>query len=497
MTRLVPTVLILLVGLSQGAHSQSHHAGDVTLEPYSFRTFDGAEHQAELGHVWVRENRRGASTRLLQIAFVRLRSDARKPRPPVVFLPGGPGIPGTAMARVPVYYELFQKLQSLSDVVIPDQRGIGMSSPNTRCPVAPSLPPDVFATETGFRDVLIAQAHACSDYWRAQGIDLASFTTAASADDLEDLRRALGAERLGLLAHSYGTSLALEAIRRHGEHLDRVVLSGVEGPDHALQTPLAFDFALQKLSLLAATSPKVHSAFPDTYQEFQRVLDRVNREPLTVHIRSGASQQDVDLRVGAFLLEFAVKNMLPNGRKADRIPAFVYSLAKGDTSQLTGIVQDLYNGLASGSTAMEFAVMCSDGWSGSRRQLAQEQASHSVFGDAPFVQLDPRLCSGVSAARPESDSLLPVWSSVPTLLLSGTLDSNTPVYQAEEVLWGLANGGSVIVENGFHETLPSPEVQAIVMEFFSGSDIRRRTVPFAPPSFLTIEEAERPAQAAH
>jgi pimeloyl-ACP methyl ester carboxylesterase len=201
--------------------------------------------------------------------------------------------------------------------------------------------------------------------------------------------------------------------------------------------------------------------------------------------------------VGAFLLQFAIKNMLPNGRKADRIPALVYSLANGDTSLLTGIVQDLSNGLTSGSTAMAFAVMCSDGWSSSRRQLAQEQASHSVFGDAPFVHLDARLCSKVSATRPTSDSLLPIWSSVRTLLISGTLDSNTPVSQAEEVLWGLANGGSVIVENGFHETLPSPDVQAIVTEFFSGADVSRRIIQLAPPSFLTIKEAETSQQVAH
>jgi pimeloyl-ACP methyl ester carboxylesterase len=497
MARVVPSFLILLVGLPLAAHSQSHHAGDLTLEPYSFRTFDGSDHPAELGHLWVRENRRGPSDRLIQIAFVRLRSSAQKPRSPVVFLPGGPGIPGIAMARVPVYYELFQKLQSLSDVILPDQRGIGMSSPNTQCPEARSPPPDVFAKESGFQDLLIARAHACADYWLAQGIDLASFNTAASADDLEDLRRALGAARLSLLAHSYGTSLALEAVKRYGEHLDRVVLSGIEGPDHALQMPLVFDFALRKLSLSAATSSKVRNAFPDTYQEFQRVLDRLKREPLTVHVRSGSAKQEVDLRVGAFLLQFAIKSMLPNGRKADRIPALVYSLANGDTSLLTGIVQDLYNGLTSGYTAMQFAVMCSDGWSNSRRQLAQEQAAHSVFADVPFFQHDARLCSGVSATRPASDSLLPIWSSVPTLLISGTLDGNTPVYQAEEVLWGLANGGSVVVENGFHETLPSSEVQAIVTEFFSGAEVKRRIVQFAPLNFLTIEEAKTSQLVAH
>jgi hypothetical protein len=179
-------------------------------------------------------------------------------------------------------------------------------------------------------------------------------------------------------------------------------------------------------------------------------------------------------------------------RPDGRIPALVYSLAKGDPSLLTDSVQDIYNALSSGFTAMQFAISCSDGWSSGRRQLALEQASHSVFGDAPFVHLDPHLCGEMAAPGAPRDSLLPFWSSVPTLLVTGTPDSNTPGSQGEEVLWGLAHGGSLLVENGFHETLPSPEVQAVVTEFFSGVDIRRRVIEFPPPLFLTVEEAKTP-----
>src|SRR5258708_32636603 len=177
MVRTVPAALILLACFSVPAPAQSHRAGDPTLEPYSFRAFDGSAHPAELGHLWVRQNRSGSSERLIEIAFVRLRSTAQKPRPPVVFLPGGPGIPATAIGRVPVYYELFKKLQALSDVILPDQRGIGMSSPNTQCPEGPPPPPDVFVKEPAFRECLIARAQACAGYWRAKGVDLASFST--------------------------------------------------------------------------------------------------------------------------------------------------------------------------------------------------------------------------------------------------------------------------------------------------------------------------------
>ncbi len=485
--------LLALAGLALAAEAPSHHAGELSLEPYPFQTFDGAIHPAELGRLWVRENRDGTSDRLIQIAFVRLPSTAAKPRSPVVFLSGGPGVPGIVIGRVPVYYRLFEKLQALSDVILLDQRGVGMSSPNTACPEGTPPPPAAFETESGFRDALVAKARGCADSWRGDGLDVAAFTTAASADDVEDLRVALQADKVSLLAHSYGTAVALAAIRRHAAHLDRVALAGTEGPDQTVQLPMVWDFALRRLSAMAAAAPGLSGVFPDTYQEFQRVLEKAGKAPLSVPIQTGTKQRST-VHVGAFVLRLAVKNMLFTGRQADRIPALVYSLAQGDPTLLIPAVQSLYNALTSGFSAMQFSVSCSDGWSAERRGLAEAQASRSAFGDAPFVHLDAGLCGAVGAASPQSASLLPVWSSVPTLLVSGTLDSNTPAFQSDELVWGLSNGESVRVENGFHETLPSPGVQAIVMEFLGGADVGDRSVAIPPPTFLTIEEAHTDAR---
>jgi pimeloyl-ACP methyl ester carboxylesterase len=473
-----------------------HHAGELSLEPYPFQTFDGATHPAELGRLWVRENRDGPSDRLIQIAFVRLPSTAAKPRSPVVFLSGGPGVPGIVIGRVPAYHRLFEKLQTLSDVILLDQRGVGMSSPNTACPEGTPPPPAAFETEAGFREALMALARACTDHWRGEGLDVAAFTTAASADDVEDLRVALAADKVSLIAHSYGTAVALAAIRRHDAHLDRVALAGTEGPDQTVQLPMVSDFALRRLSVMAAAAPGLSGVFPDTYREFQQVLEKAGKEPLSVPIQTSSKQRST-VRVGAFVLRLTVKNMLFTGRQADRVPALVYSLAQGDSTLLIPAVQSLYNALTSGFSAMQFSVSCSDGWSPERRALAEEQASRSVFGDAPFVHLDPDLCGAAGSASPQSESLLPVWSAVPTLLVSGTLDSNTPAFQSDEIVWGLSNGASVRVENGFHETLPSPAVQAIIMEFLGGADVADRSVAIPPPTFLTIEEAHGDARTTH
>ena len=488
MTHFSVAALVVLGVSSVVAPAQSHRAGELNLEPYSFRTYDGRTHPAELGHLWVQVDRSAHSKGLIQLGFVRLRSTAQEPRSPIVFLPGGPGIPGTVLGAVPVYYELLDKLRTLSDVILLDQRGIGTSSPNTICPEEAAPPTDVFTAEASFRSAFIARAAECAVYWRAKGVSLESFSTASSAEDLEDLRRAMGANKLSLLAHSYGTALALEYARRHEENVDRMVLAGVEGPDEALQMPSVFDFGLRRISDLAASSP-LQKAFPDTYDEFQRVTNGLDGAPMKLRIRSAKANQDVDISVGAAVVQFIVKDMLSNGRKVGQVPALVYSLAQHDPSHIKEAVQDLYNNLASGFTAMQFAVLCSDGWSGGRRQLALEEARHSVFADLSFFHLDAELCDRIGIKAEPGDLLLPLWSSAHVLLISGTLDSNTPPFQAQRVLWGLPHGDFVSVENGFHETLPSETVQALVVEYLGGAVVSTKTVEFAPPSFVSISQA--------
>jgi len=48
------------------------------------------------------------------------------------------------------------------------------------------------------------------------------------------------------------------------------------------------------------------------------------------------------------------------------------------------------------------------------------------------------------------------------------MDSETPPGNAEDVRWGFSNSVHIIVENGFHETLPAREVQDLVVDFFKG-----------------------------
>jgi len=93
----------------------------VVRETTTVRAYDGRTMPGEFVSISLPE-RRGRPSRSVTFAALRLASTAERPGTPIVFLMGGPGIPGTAMARVPPYFTWFQRLRDLADVIIVDQR---------------------------------------------------------------------------------------------------------------------------------------------------------------------------------------------------------------------------------------------------------------------------------------------------------------------------------------------------------------------------------------
>jgi pimeloyl-ACP methyl ester carboxylesterase len=140
---------------------------------------------------------------------------------------------------------------------------------------------------------------------------------------------------------------------------------------------------------------------------------------------------------------------------------------------------------------MANAVDCSVGWTAERLAEAQRETPSALFSNVN-LQRTAEICKTTGVSERSSAFQPRLWSTLPALFISGTLDTNTPPFQAEEVRWGFPNSSHLIVENGGHETLPGSEVQTVVVDFFKGQDVKGRTVSFARPHFLTVEEAKLP-----
>src|SRR5690606_21223937 len=99
--------------------------------------------------------------------------------------------------------------------------------------------------------------------------------------DLDALRQALGAERVILVAHSYGTHLALAYIKRHGAHVERAVLGGVNGLDDRWREPIEGDRWIERVSERIGREGTLGPGY-DFTARVRRVLDSFEANPAIV-----------------------------------------------------------------------------------------------------------------------------------------------------------------------------------------------------------------------
>ncbi len=137
-----------------------------------------------------------------------------------------------------------------------------------------------------------------------QGIDLTAYHSAASAADLNDLRLALGYDKLNLYAVSYGTRLALTLMRDHPEAVRSAVLDSVYPLQVNLYTALApnADRAFNVFFARCAADPGCNSSYPDLRAVFYQTCGSVECSPVSLSLYAGGTQHNVRVD-GALLID--------------------------------------------------------------------------------------------------------------------------------------------------------------------------------------------------
>ncbi len=459
-------------------------AGDVTLESRQLIAGDGTKIEAEVGRLVVPENRAKSDSNLIELAFVRLKSTAKKPKAPLIFLHGGPGQSSTPQARNRRALSRWAKFLPICDVILLDQRGCGSSSPRLRWTPEEQVPTDLFSNENRALELMLKVNRQAAQYFRERGVDLAGYTTAESADDLNDLRIALGAEKISLFGFSYGTHLAQAAIRRHGEHIDNVVICGVEGLAMTHKYPLNMDIQFRKLALLASHDSGIAPHVNDLTALLTRVLAKLERTPMEVEILDDRDRK-VTIPVGKFGLQLILRFDMGDASDLPVFPKLLYTIDRGDPSVLAWFVRKRYN-MFRGVNVLTWVMDGASGASPQRWARIHAEAKQSIFGNVMNFPY-PQVKEAYGVPDLGEDFRAPLISDVRTLFLSGTLDWNTPPHQAEEVRWGFSNGTHLIVENAGHEQiLPQPAIAKAILDFLRGKDVRNVKVVLPMMKFVPI-----------
>lgn len=441
------------------------------------------------GRYEVFEDREAKRGRRIALNMVILPSLGKTHAPdPVFFLAGGPGQSAVSLASLLGEGPL-KDLRAERDLVFLDQRGTGASNP---------LNCDLFEDDTDLRNYFedmfpVKDVRACRARLE-RAADLGHYTTSVAVDDLDEVRGALGYGKINLYGGSYGTTVALDYMRRHGRHVRSAILAGVAPTNLELPLPFArgAQVAIDDLFDDCAAETACRSAFPNVRAELKSVLERLAKEPARVDVVNPFTQKPQRVALGRGVFGERLRMMLYDRDAASLIPLLVHRAHQGDFKpfvlatlpQARGIYQSVALG-------MYFTVTCSEDIPFIGDEELKRETAGTFLGEYR-VRVHQRACREWPRAAVPRDFTDPVASDAPVLLLSGEVDPASPHWIGAEVARHLPNGRQVTIPDGGHGYF-SPCISEMTATFLSrgsarGLDISCLQSVERPPFVTTVPE---------
>ena len=422
---------------------------------------------ARCGHVTVLLDPADPSAGTIAIGFeLYPRKDQHQPAlETIVATEGGPGYATTSSRWG--YLDLFRPLRDRRDLLLVDNRGTGTSAPIDCGPLQ------------SYRGNYINRAGLCG----AQlGSNSDVYGTAFAVDDLASVLDALKIGRVDLYGDSYGTFFSQAFAVRHPDHLRTLVLDSsypVEGQDPWYRDENRA--IVDAFRLACSRSPACASLGGDPIARIAALADALRAHPLhgTAYDADGVKLEvtvdppAIALLAGEAAYGFPIYRELDGAARAYLDPVspdpapLLRMVAEAEPPGSAGLVRQFSEGLY-------IAAICNDYpqlWD-IEAPIAQRPAQYAASVAAlrktdpnafyPFTIADwvhspwseYRTCIKWPAP---SRYVFPVpqpahYPDVPTLVLSGDLDSLTSPEGARTVASRFSNSTFVAVTNGAHVT---------------------------------------------
>ena len=473
--------IVLLTGFTYlGASSssgtasvpQAAHAGQLTMQPCTYPTENGA-YRADCGTLYVPEDRANPRSRLIALPVTRVLARSSHPLAPIFRLNGGPGVTNMTFPDA-------SRLAAQHDVVMVGYRGVDGSSV-LNCP-------EVTAALENSGDNLLAKASlsaysqafaSCAKRLERSGVDLAGYTMEEQAADIDAARVALGYQRIDLVSESAGTRLAMIYSWMYPNSVDRSAMIGVNPPGNFIYSGAETDQGIQRYSALCAQDPACRARTANLAASMQHTAANMPSRWYFLPIKPG------NVLVGTFLglndETYGGGGVLAGPNTLDSW----ISAAHGDPSgfwllsEMAGLI------LPSSFVWGEFASIGMADAQPVERYYSSGADRGSIIGNplAEFLWGAGGLVHAWPANPGEDQYTTVPNSNVPTLLIGGTLDFQTPAQNAtKELLPHLPNGHQVILSGlghaeDFWAYEPSASTQLLTTFYATGQVDTSRYTP--------------------
>jgi uncharacterized protein (DUF885 family)/pimeloyl-ACP methyl ester carboxylesterase len=385
-------------------------------------------YEVECGYLVVPENRSKPDSPSIRVHVAIFKSTNPDPKPdPVIYVAGGGGVNQLAFSERYLNNGGNDILRD-RDYIMYNQRGAHLNEPSLVCPDDTNLfwslaKQDLAPHERDDRE--IAKRLECHDALLEKGIDLTAYNTVETAADVNDLRIALGYEKINLYGTSSGTRTILTIMRNHPEGIRSVILDSVYPPQVGLYSTVALsvDRVFSLLFETCAADPDCNQKYPDLEATFYQTVDELNANPASVQLSRGTVLVD-----GGFFMEAVYMNFYSTGA-IPRLPAWIQAASQGDFTGLKGTFEgrltDTGTLIAIG---FEWSLQCNEEVPFESYELGRELAVDLPPQIAEYFDsyYEFTLCESWQAGQADPVENTAVVSDLPALILAGQFDPVTP-----------------------------------------------------------------------
>lgn len=341
---------------------------------------------------------------------------------PVVYLHGGPG--GDVIQFVEQF--LTSPLADSRALILFDQRGWGYTTPHLCESLGESYDTldnaNVPADERKIREAQLYQN--CLRQLQFQQVDLSAYGTDATVRDMEAIRKTLKLESWNVYGGSYGTTVALAYMSQHADKLRSVILDATSPPERDDLVLVRRDFLRAHERVIAACKNDRACAarFPNLDGALAQAVETLNREPVETTTMAAMGRKTVKLNGDSFLE--GIHSLHYDSYAVGMIPLLVDAARERRAEDLTIVasMNALMNQVIGAGANLVI---------GCREQKVPESSpvaapdSASVLDSAMDFSVYAKFCE-TFPEKLATPMTTPTQTSVPTLIVGGSLDPITP-----------------------------------------------------------------------
>ena len=367
---------------------------------------------------------------------------------PVLYLIGGPGLSASYYSEIDGYdADGLDFLSEDREVILVDYRGLG---------------------ESGHVDCELSPDYAdCIARLKASGL-ASELRSSTIVRDIDRLLETLGYQSVVLYGESWGTRLAMTMVREVPERVSHVVLDGVL-PHGTIHDPIT---ALANLDYLARTceqDPACTGALGDVRAKLMTLGERWRDRDEAAKLFSGVAAVSHFPAAPLLVHELWARNADEAAEIATQIHQWTYEVFEdSEIEQAESRLMGMTIMCAEGTVPVDEPFDPSPyGFTG----VTLDIIMNHTFGAPVSPEQAKRMCAALPVDAAPVSELEPVFSDIPTLLLSGGMDMDTSFEWGELVASRLSNGRHLVFPFSGHVTAAhSACARSIIVQFIRNPD---------------------------